>query len=342
MEIKLIAEEKLALEQQHKQERDRLVCDRIKAVLLRSESWSITHIAQALRLHNDTVYRHIEEYVRDKKLHHDSGGSESKLNDQQTEELIAHLENVMYVKVADICAYVKNTYQISYTIAGMTWWLQHHKFVYKKPKKVPAKADEGKQLDFIKTYEELKANTPANEPILFIDSVHPTMETRVASGWIRKGKEKQIQTTASRTRLNITGAIELTTLNVEHKVYETINGATTIDFLQSLKDAYKDAPSIHIILDQSGYHRSEEVAKYAEENSIKLHFLPPYSPNLNPIERLWKVMNEYTRNNVFFPSAKKFKESVLGFFTDTLPEIKSTLSTRITDNFQVIIPANSP
>jgi len=42
------------------------------------------------------------------------------------------------------------------------------------------------------------------------------------------------------------------------------------------------------------------VAEIATELNIKLHFLPPYSPNLNPIERLWKVMNEKVRNNRFF------------------------------------------
>jgi transposase len=37
------------------------------------------------------------------------------------------------------------------------------------------------------------------------------------------------------------------------------------------------------------------VVEKAKELNIKLHYLPPYSPNLNPIERLWKVMNEHAR-----------------------------------------------
>jgi hypothetical protein len=54
---------------------------------------------------------------------------------------------------------------------------------------------------------------------------------------------------------------------------------------------------INIVLDGAGYHRSSVVAEKAKELNIKLHYLPPYSPNLNPIERLWKVMNEHARNN---------------------------------------------
>jgi transposase len=47
------------------------------------------------------------------------------------------------------------------------------------------------------------------------------------------------------------------------------------------------------------------VVEKAKELNIKLHYLPPYSPNLNPIERLWKVMNEHARNNKYFATAKE-------------------------------------
>ncbi|MDR3187097.1 MAG: transposase, partial [Holosporaceae bacterium] len=69
---------------------------------------------------------------------------------------------------------------------------------------------------------------------------------------------------------------------------------------------------------------------------IKLHFLPPYSPNLNPIERLWKVMNEHARNNRFFGSAKDFRESIFGFFAETWPLIRPYMSTRINDSFHIV------
>jgi transposase len=84
--------------------------------------------------------------------------------------------------------------------------------------------------------------------------------------------------------------------------------------------------------------RSESwtIAMISQALNIKLHFLPPYSPNLNPIERLWKVMNEHARNNRFFKGAKDFKEAINCFFDETLPEIGSTLNERINDNFQLL------
>ena len=97
-----------------------------------------------------------------------------------------------------------------------------------------------------------------------------------------------------------------------------------------------DSKTVHLILDRSGYHRASLVAEKAAALNIKLHFLPPYSPNLNPIERLWKVMNEKARNNRFFKGAKDFKEAITGFLEDTLPSIGNTLNDRINDNFQML------
>jgi transposase len=111
---------------------------------------------------------------------------------------------------------------------------------------------------------------------------------------------------------------------------------TTVGFFERLKIAYPDAPKIHIILDQSGYHRSQLVRDAALDKNIELHYLPPYSPNLNSIERLWKVMNEEIRHNVFF-----FRDAINGFFDDTLPKIAQSLRGRINDSFQTIKPVPS-
>ncbi|CDG93423.1 transposase (fragment) [Xenorhabdus bovienii str. feltiae Florida] len=72
-----------------------------------------------------------------------------------------------------------------------------------------------------------------------------------------------------------------------------------------------------------------------------MHYLPPYSPNLNPIERLWKYANEQVRNNIYFSEAKTFRETLHHFFHVTLPEKAKELTTRLTDNFQTLIPASS-
>lgn len=341
MKIILTSEQKADLELRHASERDKKVCDRIKAILLRDEGWSVTHIAQALRLHNDTVSRYIISYITESKLQANHKGSSENMTDSQREELVQHLEENFYGKVADICSHIKRSYGIDYTVSGITSWLHRHNFSYKQMKKEPANADISKQQKFVKKYNRLKGKARKNEPIYFIDSVHPTMESKNSRGWIRTGKEKVLLTSASRTRLNISGAINLGNMKTIIEEYKTVNAETTISFLEKIRLNTPNAKTIHIILDCSGYHRSKDVAKFARENGFKLHFLPPYSPNLNPIERLWKVMNEEVRNNRYFRSAKIFRDSVMGFFNDTLPALSKSLSSRINDSFHIAETANS-
>jgi transposase len=337
----LSEKKKQELELLHRYEGDRRVCDRIKAVLLKSEGWTNRTIAQALRIHEETVRQHLTDWITDEKLKPENGGSNSKLTDIQSRDLDVHLAETTYTKVIDICAYVEVTFGVRYTISGMTKWLKQHDFSYKHPKSVPAKADLAKQEEFIEKYLNLVADTPANEPILFIDAAHPTMATKVVCGWIKKGVDKPIAQTASRTRVNIVGAIELATMNVISCRPDYVNAETTVAFFDQIKTAYPKAPKIHIILDQSGYHRSQLVRDAALEKHIELHYLPPYSPNLNSIERLWKVMNEEERDNVFFPSAKMFRDAINNFFDVKLPKIAQSLRGRINDNFQTIKPVPS-
>ena len=341
MRIILTNTEKEELESQHRRERDRRVADRIKAVLLCAEGWKQYQIAQALRIHPDTVHDHIEDYKRLKKLKPANGGSQSELTQVQTAEIIAYLEDNTYPKAEEICAYIKETYGVKFTVSGLTKWLHRQGFSYKKPKGIPAKADPEKQAAFIQYYEELLNNAPEDEPIEFGDGVHPTMATKITYGWIRTGASKPILTTASRTRVNLMGSINLETMEVTIGSYETIDSQAMEEHFKKLRKKYPKSPQIHLILDQGPYNISKETKEAAKKYDIVLHYLPPYSPNLNPSERLWKVMNEYTRNNKFFTSAKQFRKEIMNFFEVTWPKISLSMRDRINDNFEILNPVSS-
>lgn len=341
MLISLPLEEKHYLEREHRTTRDGRVRDRIKAVLLSSEGWSIRQIGQALRIHEETVRTHLEDYQNSKKLAPGNGGSKSLLNEAQTQAMIAHLEEKTYACVKDICAYVFHAYGIKYTVQGMTNRLHAWGFSYKKPKGTPLKADMAKQEAFIAFYEKLLKTTSEDEPILFTDGVHPTMATKISYGWIKKGVDKPLATTASRTRLNLMGSLNLETMKVTINSFETLDSRAMEKHFLSLKQAYPNALKIHLILDRGPYNISIRTRESALKMGICLHHLPPYSPNLNPIERLWKVMNEHVRNNRFFTSPSQFKEAILNFFKFTWPQISKLMVDRIHDTFQTLVPVPS-
>ena len=91
---------------------------------------------------------------------------------------------------------------------------------------------------------------------------------------------------------------------------------------------YPPRKKIHLILDGAGYHRTERLKDCAHVYNIELHYLSPYSSK-NPIERLWKVMNEEARNNVYFKNKQEFSAGIKTFFSEKSPEMADKLSNRL-------------
>ena len=165
----LSEEERHQLIIQHRSEKNGRVRDRIKAVLLCDKGWSRKKIAQALLIDEETARRHINEYQVSKKLHLNSGGSQPMLTREQSQSFIKHLEKYTYVKVADICRYVEETYGVKYSLSGMTFWLYRNKFSFKKPKPTPYKASVVKQEAFLEIYRGVFKLLPNDCPVEFGD-----------------------------------------------------------------------------------------------------------------------------------------------------------------------------
>lgn len=342
MKIHLTSEQRIALEMLHKSSRDCRMRDRIRCVLLAADGWTAAMIARSQLIDETTVRRHLNDWLNDEKLKPKNGGSQSHLNEAQTAELIAYLMVNLLPTTQAIVSLVEEWWDIIYTVPGMNKWLHRSGFCYKKPVGVPHKFSAEAQQVFMEAYNQLKCDAGDDEPLLFIDGVHPTQGTKLAYGWMPKGQKTVVKTTGSRTRLNIMGALNLRDIGRPVvREYDSINSENIARFFIAIRETYPIMQKVHIILDGAGYHRSELVKDWAYVMNIELHYLPPYSPNLNPIERLWKVMNEAVRNNRYFSSASEFRQEIRRFFSEILPEIAGALSRRINDNFQVLKPAPS-
>lgn len=329
----LTTQERAALVIQHKSERDKRICDRIKAVLLHDKGYSHTKIAEILLLDDETVRRHVNDYFIKKKLAPQNGGSVSRMSSKQSKLLKAHLHEKTYLYVKEICAYVQSEFVLKYTQSGMTKWLKANGFCYKKPHGIPGKADTAKQEAFIEYYDKLKCNLPADEAIYFLDASHPQHQTKLAYGWIKKGVRKPEKMTACQKRVNLIAGINLANHHVEYAEAKWINCESIEAFLKQLIQSKPEAKKIHIIWDNAGYHRSQAIRDFVETTNIELHFLPPYSPNLNPIERLWKIMHENVTYNHYYPKFADFTEGILNFFKNII-DYEAILVNRITDKFQ--------
>jgi transposase len=217
----------------------------------------------------------------------------------------------------------------------MTALLRRLGYVYKKPKLIPSNPDEISQEIFAKQYQEFMSNKSSKEAVFFIDAVHPEHNTMAAYGWMKKGEERKLLTHYGRKRLNLHGAINPETLDAFVIESSTIDSGSTIALFETLEKYYPLALTIYVILDNAGYHKSREVEKYLANSRIKTVFLPPSCPNLNLIERLWKLFKKSVLYNKCFTDFKDFRKNCVNFFKD-LTKYEDELHRIMNDEFEII------
>ncbi len=174
--------------------------------------------------------------------------------------------------------------------------------------------------------------------VLSFDPMHQTHNNENGYMWQIKGKEgtKKMKSNTGRRRLNILGAINMVDLDIVPFITEENCHKETIKvFLNEVKRTYSKAKNIIIFLDNARYQRNYEVQEHAEKLGIHLKFMPPYSPNLCLIERLWKFFKKKVIKNKYYETWDKFYNFVCKFFKDWdiwKPELASLLSL----NFEII------
>ena len=261
------------------------------------------------------------------------------LSFEQERATQAHFTERSARNADEVCAYILAEHGKSYSTSGAAKLMGRLGFVYKKPQSVPAQADETKQAAFIAQYEALMTGLGVDEMVVFSDAVHPEHQSRPAHGWFPKGQKTAVKATSGRKRLNIQGALDLETFQFTFVEGEKINAQTTRQMLEKLEAKNPTMTAIHVFLDNARYHHAKILQPWLErsERRVKLHFLPPYAPHLNPIERLWGVMHKWVTHNRHYATFNQFTEAILGFFRKTLPNKWREFTDTVTDNFRIIL-----
>jgi len=116
----------------------------------------------------------------------------------------------------------------------------------------------------------------------------------------------------TRKTISVFGAVCIQDGSLVTKFTKPFNGTTFQEYLELLLTHKKDQLDMHIILDNSAYHHARLLQSWLKKHSdeIILDFLPPYSPDLNPIERVWKLTRRLCTHNRYFESLEKLLESV--------------------------------
>ena len=182
---------------------------------------------------------------------------------------------------------------------------------------LPAKADPEKQRAFycnvLKPLMDLAKSGKAT--LLFVDASHFVMGCDFL-GYIYGKVRRFIKTYSGRRRYNVLGALNFITKKVTTVSNDAYITASEIcDLLWKVATEYAGTP-IYIILDNARYQKCIVVAELAERLGIQLVFIPPYSPNLNLIERLWKHVKSRLRTK-YYDDFDAFQEKIDSIVSNT-------------------------
>jgi len=326
------------LKEEHRHISEKRFADQVKAVYLLGSGWKPKNVAEAMLLDDDTIRGYYKRYIEhgiDALTISRSGGSEAWLSSEQMQQLDKELNEILYSTAKEVAQYVKTTFSIEYTERGITNVLHRLNYVYKKPEIVPGKADAVAQEAFLEELEILKSTKGNKDPLYYMDATHPHHNVEAGYGWIKKGETYAIPSNTGRQRLNINGVISVETFKSIVRYDDTINAQSTLALFQQIESQHPDAGDIYIICDNAGYYRSKLVQEYLKDSLITLVFLPPYSPNLNLIERYWKFFKSKVIYGIYYETFAEFKMACDHFFENT-ESFKDDLCTLLNEKFQII------
>lgn len=263
---------------------------------------------------------------------------EGHLSGAQESALMARLREHPMGDTNEIRAHIQQVYKQDYSRSGCIKLLHRLGFCYKKPARLPTRANVQEQHDFIKHYSKLQNHLPEDEIIYFGDAVHPDHQVRPAHGWFHKDDTPAVPANSGRKRVNIHGALCLENFDCPFVEVEKVNADSTIALFEQLEARNKDKRILHVIFDNAKYHHARKVQEWLKRPGckIKIIWLPAYAPHLNSIERLWGVMHKHVTHNKFYKTYKDFAEAILTFLRETIPKKWKNFRDTVTDNFRVI------
>lgn len=156
------------------------------------------------------------------------------------------------------------------------------------------------RLRVLASIRRLEARASADEPVLYSDEVDVHLNPKIGRDWMLRGQQRRIVTPGKNKKFYLAGALDVRTGHLHTTGAETKNAALFCQLLWLLAGRYRRARRIHLVVDNYGIHSAHLTRDTlaALRGRVVLHFLPPYCPDANRIERVWQDFHaNVTRNH---------------------------------------------
>lgn len=332
MTIQLYRARRRRIERLVRKERDAEQRQRYRVVLLLGEGHSPTEVHRRTGAARSTIYRIQKRFLEE---------GENGLRDRRveappiklTEEYVQRLEEIIY-KSPDEFGWNRTTWTteaLAIQLAEDTGITLHRSYVHRllrqlgmrwgRPRAGPlrytTKAAKSRKVNRIK---RMLANLPADEVAVYEDEVDIHLNPKIGPCWMPRGVQFDVETPGKNQKRYVFGGLNARTGHLVWLCSERKNSAVFIEWLELLRRAYRRYRVIHVVCDNYIIHKSKKtLAAVAKMENIKLHFLPPYSPEHNPIERLWGELHTNVTRNHRRKNMNVLMEDVDAFLTNAMP-----------------------
>lgn len=298
-----------------------IVRDRMHMLYLLWHSFDRGQCALILNISTTTVTQYVRMYNEgglDRLRQLNYHGHDSEM-DQHMDSIKKDLKAIKPRTVKEAKEHISSKYGIERSTESVRRFLHRGRLKYRKTNPFPGgpdKIDEHikGQEDFVReTIKPLTAKALQGESdLLFMDAAHFVQGKFEAHLW---SEEVMFAPTShGRYRVNVIGGLDIVgkrTLSMYNDSY--ISAPTIVEYLTWLRgNHFKDKErELNILLDNARYQKCKLVTEAATALNINLINLPAYSPNLNLIERLWKVLKK-EMGKLFLQKKEEFKEAIKG------------------------------
>ena len=264
----------------------------------------------------------------------EGSGSQSKIAGLEA-EIVAEIEKNNYHTRQQIADMIEEKFHIHISVATVGRLLKKNNIHRLKCGSLPAKANLEQQVKF---YDEvlkplMEKAKKSEVALLFLDASHFVMGGDFL-GYIYGKTRRLVQTFSGRMRYNVLGAIDYATKRVLTVTNDTYITATEVcQMLEKISIAYA-GKTVHIVLDNARYQKCSIVTDKAKQLGIILDYIPPYSPNLNLIERFWKFVKGELRSK-YYDNFAEFQKNIDGIIETSDGKNKDKICRLISDKVQL-------
>lgn len=181
----------------------------------------------------------------------------------------------------------------------------------------------------LRELERLVETLPKHEVLVYADEVDIHLNPKIGPDYMLQGTQKTVLTPGKNEKRYLAGALEVRTGRITWVEWDRKDSNLFILQLWQLVRDYPKAKCIHVVLDNFRIHKSRrtELALAALGDRVRLHFLPPYCPDHNPIERVWRDLHDNVTRNHRCRTMKELMEEVHAYLRTRQTTLKHTYAT---------------